>query len=124
VIAPFDLTVHWQNIFTKVMKWKLLLCAAGLAVAGCASDNNNNNTDAYATYGEFGFSYDLVPSPVPGLTAADVQQMYGTTTITPAVYGQNLPIYVTPVPVFTPPNPVVPGGSQAPVVAPNATETK
>jgi hypothetical protein len=107
----------------KVMKWKLLFCVATVAVAGCASDNSNN-TDAYAVYGEFGFSYDMVPPPVPGLTAADIQQMYGTTSITPVVYGQNSPTYVTPMPVYVAPNPVVPGGTQAPVVAPNATETK
>jgi hypothetical protein len=68
------------------MKWKLLLCVAALVLAGCSSENNN----AYSVYGEFGFSYDLVPPPVQGLSAADLQQMYGTTGVmAPAVYGQS-----------------------------------
>jgi hypothetical protein len=68
------------------MKWKLLLCMALLALAGCQSANNN----AYSVYGEFGFSYDLVPPPIQGLSSADLQQMYGTTGVLgPVVYGQN-----------------------------------
>jgi len=67
------------------MKWKLLLCVAGLALAGCAS----HQQDSYAVYGEFGFTYDLVPPPVGGLSSADVEQMYGSAGIAaPVVYGQ------------------------------------
>jgi hypothetical protein len=61
------------------MKWKLLLCVAVLAVAGCAS----NQDDSYAGTGEFGFSTDLIPPPVEGLTGADVDRFYGSTTVSP-----------------------------------------
>ena len=69
-----------------IMKWKLLLCLAVLAVAGCAS----NQQDSYAGYGEFGFSSDLVPTPVAGLTSADVERVYGSTVVAPSrMYGQS-----------------------------------
>ena len=69
-----------------IMKWKLLLCVAVLAVAGCAS----NQQDPYASYGEFGFSTDLVPPPVMGLTTAEGEVLYGSTVGSPSpVYGQN-----------------------------------
>jgi hypothetical protein len=84
-IFPIDVGRYWREY--SVMKWKLLLCAACLAMAGCASENNN----AYAVYGEFGFSYDLVPPPVHGLSTADLEQMYGTSGVmAPVVYGQSL----------------------------------
>jgi hypothetical protein len=68
------------------MKWKLLLCVSLLALAGCQSENNN----AYSAYGEFGFSYDLIPPPIAGLSAADLQQIYGASGgLAPVIYGQN-----------------------------------
>ncbi|HZM05085.1 MAG TPA: hypothetical protein VFC44_18960 [Candidatus Saccharimonadales bacterium] len=47
------------------MKWKLLLCGAALVVTvtGCAFSHNE-----YSSYSEFGYTYDLVPPPVMGLT--------------------------------------------------------
>jgi hypothetical protein len=68
------------------MKWKLLLCTAVLAAAGCASNQQNS----YAGYGEFGFSSDLVPPPIQGLTEADVDILYGSPVVSPSgVYGHN-----------------------------------
>jgi hypothetical protein len=68
------------------MKWKLLLCVAALAVAGCAY----NQQDSYASYGEFGFSSDLVPTPVEGLTGGDVDSAYGSTVVASSrASGQN-----------------------------------
>jgi hypothetical protein len=69
-----------------IMKWKLLLCVAVLAVAGCAS----NQQDPYASYGELGFSSDLIPPPVVGLTPAEVEVIYGSPVVSPStVYGQS-----------------------------------
>jgi uncharacterized protein YcfL len=61
------------------MKSKLLLCVAVLALAGCASNQQNS----YSGYGNFGFESDLVPTPVQGLTAADADSIYGTTVVSP-----------------------------------------
>jgi hypothetical protein len=52
------------------MKLKLLLCGAALVVAGCASEQN-----PFAGSGEFSYTYDLVPQPVPGLTQAELARI-------------------------------------------------
>lgn len=53
------------------MKLKLLLCGAALVVAGCASEQN-----PFAGSGEFSYTYDLVPQPVPDLTPVDLDILY------------------------------------------------
>jgi hypothetical protein len=55
------------------MKWKLLLLGAVLGVAGCS------NQYPLAGSGNYGFATDLVPTPVQGLTDADVDRVYGAT---------------------------------------------
>jgi hypothetical protein len=52
------------------MKIKLLLCGAALLVAGCSSPQN-----PYAVTGEYSYSYDLVPQPVPDLTAPEMDKI-------------------------------------------------
>lgn len=58
----------------------LLLFGAALLAAGCSS-----NEDPYASYREYGYTYDLVPQPVHGLNAPAVQRIYGTDTVSPVV---------------------------------------
>jgi hypothetical protein len=53
------------------MKLRLLLCGAALLVAGCDSPQN-----PFVSSGEFSYTYDLVPQPVPDLTAADLDKIY------------------------------------------------
>jgi hypothetical protein len=68
-----------------VMKWKLLICAAVLAAAGCASEQQ----DSYSQYANFGFHADMIPSPVEGLTTADVDAAYASDEVsTPKVSTQ------------------------------------
>jgi hypothetical protein len=68
------------------MKWRLLLCVAVLALAGCAF----NQQGPYANYDEYGFGSDLVPAPVQGLTPAEVNLMYGPAAASPSgYYGQS-----------------------------------
>lgn len=71
---------------------RLLLVLAGAALfsAGCSSNSNS-----YATYGEFGYTFDLVPQPVPGITVDEVHRLYGTAQVVPSspqapVAGRNL----------------------------------
>jgi hypothetical protein len=60
------------------MKWKPVLCVAVLALAaGCAQQN------PYASFGEYGFSYDLEQAPVPGLTIAENERIARTPTGSP-----------------------------------------
>jgi hypothetical protein len=66
----------------SLMKWKLLLLGAVLAVAGCASNPYPTSEAA-----GFGFVTDLVPSPVQGLTQADSAHFYGATTTASAQIG-------------------------------------
>jgi hypothetical protein len=66
------------------MKLKFLFCLAILAVAGCASTQK----DPYAGYGEFRFTYDMVPPPNQGISPANLRQMYNSSEIAPpVVYG-------------------------------------
>jgi hypothetical protein len=58
----------------------LLLFGAALLAAGCTSNEN-----PYASYGEYGYTFDLVSRPVSGLTAAEVDRMYGTATVSPVI---------------------------------------
>jgi hypothetical protein len=60
------------------MKWKLLICGAAVAVTGCAFQQNQ-----YASYGEFGYTYDLVPPPVMGLTPAEAVRIMQAPVLTP-----------------------------------------
>lgn len=89
------------------MKWKLLLCVAAAAVvSGC-----EQQPSAYATYGEFGFTYDLTPEPVPGLTISEAQRIAeipGNMTVT----------QIFPVPPATTPMPVQTTTAPAPVPKP------
>jgi hypothetical protein len=52
------------------MKFKLLLCGAALLVAGCESPSN-----PYGASGEYSFTYDYVPEPVPGMTATELEAL-------------------------------------------------
>jgi len=47
------------------MKLRLLLCGAAVLVAGCAAPQN-----PFASSGEYSYTYDLVPQPVPELSPA------------------------------------------------------
>jgi uncharacterized lipoprotein len=53
------------------MKLKLLLCGAALLLAGCSSPPN-----PFASSGEFPYTYDLVPQPVPDLMPVDLDKLY------------------------------------------------
>jgi hypothetical protein len=68
------------------MKWKLLLCAAAMIASGCSFNQNQ-----YATYGEYGYSRDLVPQPVPGLTAPEMRVIYGAPVTTPTISSSSPP---------------------------------
>ena len=62
------------------MKWKPVLCVAALALgAGCKSSQQN----PYASFGEYGFSYDLSQQPVPGLTVAESERIEKAPTAMP-----------------------------------------
>jgi hypothetical protein len=61
------------------MKFKLLLlCGATLLAAGCNSTRN-----PYDYYGEFGFNYDLVPQPLPGLSPSELTKIEQAPIISP-----------------------------------------
>jgi hypothetical protein len=49
------------------MKFKLLLCGAALLAAGCDTTPN-----PYGSSGEYSFTYDLVPQPVPNVTPGEL----------------------------------------------------
>jgi hypothetical protein len=54
------------------MKLRLLLCGAALlVVAGCASPQNPFVGSANLMY-----NYDMVPSPLPDLTPAELERIY------------------------------------------------
>jgi hypothetical protein len=55
------------------MKWTLLLCGAGLLVAGCNSPPN-----PFGIYGEFSYNYDYVPAPVPDVSPAELTKIEQT----------------------------------------------
>jgi hypothetical protein len=63
------------------MKLKLLFCAAVavVGVTGCAWNHNQ-----YASYNEFGYTYDLVPPPVMGLTPDEAVRIMQSPAVTPA----------------------------------------
>ena len=92
------------------MKWKSALCVAGLAlVAGCESHPQN----PYASFGEYGFSYDLQQAPIPGLTVAENERILRTPS------GWVLPPSVAPAPMVSTPAPVaVPVAAPAPAAMP------
>jgi hypothetical protein len=53
------------------MKLKLLLCGTALVLlAGCASPQNQ-----FAVQGEFSYTSDLVPQPLPDLTPNEVDKI-------------------------------------------------
>jgi len=78
------------------MKWKPVLCVAVLALgAGCKSSQQN----PYASFGEYGFSYDLVQAPVPGLTVAENDRINRTPTASPVqLLAQPAPQVMQPMP--------------------------
>jgi hypothetical protein len=53
------------------MKLRLLLCGAALLAAGCDTPQN-----PYATAGEYSYTYDYVPQPVPALSPAALEKIY------------------------------------------------
>jgi hypothetical protein len=53
------------------MKLKLLLCGAALMVAGCASPQN-----PFASSGEYSYTYDYVPQPVPEIPTDELAKIY------------------------------------------------
>jgi hypothetical protein len=59
------------------MKSILLCSVAVVALAGCASQSDYQNS--YVGYHDLGFSYDYVPQPVQGLTAAEAVPFYRAT---------------------------------------------
>jgi hypothetical protein len=52
------------------MKLRLLFCGAALLAAGCASPQN-----PFAASGEFSYTYDLVPQPVPDIPPAELDKI-------------------------------------------------
>jgi hypothetical protein len=79
------LTCREAGMSFVAMKWKLSLCLFVLAVAGCASSQQ----DVFTGYRNLGFTVDSIPPPVEGLTTADVAGVYGSTVDTPTrVYPQ------------------------------------
>jgi hypothetical protein len=61
-----------------VMKMRLLLCGAALLAAGCATEQN-----PFGTNGEFSYSYDMVPQPIPDLTPVELEKIEQTQIIEP-----------------------------------------
>jgi hypothetical protein len=53
------------------MKLKLLLYGAAFLVAGCSSPEN-----PFASSGEFSYTDDSVPQPVPEFTPIDLDKLY------------------------------------------------
>ncbi len=96
------------------MNWKPVLSVAAAAalvgLTGCAHEPN-----AYASFGEYGFSFDLQQQPVPGLTVAEAQRIAEMPT---ATVTQLLPAPMTvPAPV---PQTSTPGTEAHPGVPPPA----
>ncbi len=52
------------------MKLKLLLCGTLLLLAGCTSSQN-----PIASSGEFSFTYDFTPQPVPDLNSTELDKI-------------------------------------------------
>jgi len=101
------------------MNWKPVLCVAALAlVAGCKSQPN-----PYATFGEYGFTFDLEQPPIPGMTVAENDRISRApsfippTVLTPVVVTnaiQVAPPAVAPVPAA----PIVPPSDMTPTPPP------
>jgi hypothetical protein len=49
------------------MKLKLLLCGVALLAGGCATEQN-----PFGYSGEFPYSYDLVPQPLPDISPSEL----------------------------------------------------
>jgi len=62
------------------MTWKLLLCGAALVAAGCAS-----NPSPFSTSGDYSFTTDLVPPPVPDITPAEMNRIEHAVVLAPAL---------------------------------------
>jgi|GEM_PF-4296974 len=97
-----------------MMNWKPVLSVAAMAavlgLTGCANEPN-----PYATFGEYGFSYDLQQEPIAGLTVAESQRIAEMPT---ATVTQLLPAPVTvPTPV---PQTSTPGSEAHPSSPPPA----
>jgi hypothetical protein len=75
------------------MKSILLSCAAVLGLVGCASESQIS----YPGYRDLGFSSDMIPAPVTGLTVADAERVYGPTAgSTSSAYSDNRDLAGTP----------------------------
>jgi hypothetical protein len=62
------------------MKLKLLLCGAVLLAAGCDTPPN-----PFGASGEFSFTYDLVPQPVPDVTVPELAKIQQAQVVSPPV---------------------------------------
>jgi hypothetical protein len=81
MVLPIAPGQHWHDKLR--MKLKLLLCGAALLVAGCASEES-----PFTSAGEYAFTFDMVPSPVPGLSPTEMAKIaeVPTTTTTAAPF--------------------------------------
>jgi hypothetical protein len=52
------------------MKMSMLLCGVALLAAGCSSPQN-----PFASSGEFSYTYDLVPQPVPDIPPSELSKI-------------------------------------------------
>jgi hypothetical protein len=60
------------------MKLRLLLCGAALLAAGCNSPESPfaATQNPYATSGEFSYTYDYVPEPIPDIPPTELERIY------------------------------------------------
>jgi hypothetical protein len=64
-----------------MMKTSILLCGVALLAAGCSSPQN-----PFASTGEFSYTYDYVPQPVPDLPPAELDRIHQVQLIEPPVW--------------------------------------
>jgi hypothetical protein len=59
------------------MKLKLLLCGVALLAAGCDSQSSSfaGAQNPFATSGEFSYTFDLVPQPIPDISQAELEKI-------------------------------------------------
>jgi hypothetical protein len=62
------------------MKFMLLLCGVALLVTGC-----NTPSNPYGVNGEFGYTYDLVPPPVPWPSSDQLDKIEKAQFVSPPV---------------------------------------